>query len=98
MELNRVPAGRINGVFAAPGTILGPKAVTREFVVATSADTGSSLGASNEDNPFVLVGYATQEDLLGIIDRGDPRSVTEFIILRDTDPQVATLRSLFGAG
>lgn len=36
--MNRVPAGRLNGIHAEPGTILGPKAVTREFVVVTGND------------------------------------------------------------
>lgn len=86
MELSRVPAGRVSGVFAQPGTILGPKEVTREFVVVTSADSSG---------PSVEVGYATEEDLSLPADR-NPRSVTEFRMmqLRQT-PQREALKVLF---
>ena len=72
-ELQRVPAGRVNGISAEPGTYLGPKAVTREYVVVTGPTEGG-----------VAVGYARVEDS----DRAaterwiaDPRSVTEVALV-----------------
>lgn len=67
MAGRRVPAGRLNGVHADVGTVLGPKEVTREFVVVTG-----------NDERGVTVGYATQADLDGILGR-EPRSVSEHI-------------------
>ena len=64
--MDRVPAGRVNGVHAPVGTILGPKAVTREFVVVTS-----------NDDRGVVVGFATSEDMQ-VNPELDPHSMTEF--------------------
>jgi hypothetical protein len=61
----RVAAGRVNGVHAPVGTLLGPKAVTREYVVVTG-----------EDERGVTVGYATAADIAAA-GEVDPRSVTE---------------------
>ena len=69
--MTHVPAGRMNGVRADVGTVLGPKAVTREFVVVTDVDENGAT-----------VGYARVDDLdaaaiEAILERG-PASVTEF--------------------
>ena len=63
--MTRAPAGRLNGVHAPVGTILGPKVVTRELVVVTF-----------NDDAGVTVGYATPADIADAFDR-DPRSVAE---------------------
>lgn len=77
----RVPAGRLNGITAEVGTILGPKEVTREYVVVTATDGQS-----------VEVGYATEADLAAAVERRldpqtgrfvfvrEPRSVTEIAL------------------
>lgn len=75
MTGHRVPAGRVNGVHAELGTVLGPKVVTREFVVATGTDERGTT-----------VGYATVQDvdpeaIAAMVERG-PRSVTEFEMIR----------------
>lgn len=86
-SLTRVPAGRVNGVFCQPGTVMGPKEVTREFVVVTSADSNT---------PSVEVGYATEEDL-SIPYGHDFRSITEFrITLLHQTPERESIRLLFG--
>lgn len=65
--MKRIPAGRLNGIHAEVGTVLGPKEVTREYVVVTGNDEAG-----------VTVGYATPEDLQAVRDRTrDARSVTE---------------------
>lgn len=78
----RVPAGRLNGIHAEVGTVLGPKEVTREYVVVTT-----------QDDQGVTVGYATPEDMAAVVQRfpalpgwpeyvQPPRSVTEVVLQR----------------
>lgn len=70
-EYGRPIAGRLNGITPEPGTILGPKAVTREYVVVLGGDeTG------------VDVGYATHAELEALREVPDaPRSTTEARLL-----------------
>lgn len=58
----RVPVGRINEVFAEPGTIMGP--MLGQYLVALSTDERGTV-----------LGYATQDDLRGV--GPEPRSVAE---------------------
>jgi hypothetical protein len=76
-ELKRIPAGRLNGIHAETGTVLGPKIVTREYVVVTG-----------NDEHGLTVGYATQADLEAIIAPDHhPRSMTEFMIRRQAQDE-----------
>jgi len=73
--MTHVPAGRLNGIHAEIGTVLGPKAVTREYVVVTG-----------NDEHGVTVGYASVDDLNdaaieAMVERG-PRSVAEAMLIR----------------
>jgi len=85
-----VPAGRVNGVHAPVGTVLGPKVVTKEFVVVTG-----------EDELGVTVGYARLDEvdasaIEAIIERG-PNSVTEHQMISGYQHDVRRrLRALFG--
>lgn len=84
-SLSRVPAGRLNGISAPVGTVLGPKEVTREFVVVTAVD---DLGVS--------VGYATQADLDAVLIR-EPQSLCEVVAHQgNTYRERLSLRLLFG--
>jgi hypothetical protein len=81
--MTRVPAGRLNGVHAPEGTILGPT-WTRELVVVTE----------NDENG-VMVGYATATDTDRPTD--DPCSVSEFRKNEIAqEPIRARLQELFG--
>jgi hypothetical protein len=78
-----VPAGRVNGVSAPVGTVLGPKLITREFVVVTGVDERG-----------VTVGYAQDSDG---VNADDPRSVTEARAVINAQAGVRRrLRELFG--
>ena len=65
-----ISAGRVNGVHAPIGTVLGPKAVTREFVTVTG-----------NDDQGVTVGYTQEGEMdagaLDMIIARGPASVTE---------------------
>ena len=65
-EYGRPIAGRLNGIFAEPGTILGPKVVTREYVVAIGTDKRGTV-----------VGYAMVHEIAEATRVDDPRSVVE---------------------
>lgn len=64
--MKRYVAGRLNGVHAEPGTILGPKDITREYMVVLA-----------NDERGVTVGYATTDELAAAAGVESPRSVTE---------------------
>lgn len=85
----RVPAGRLNGVHAEIGTVLGPKVVTREFVAVTGID-----------DQGVTVGYARTEDTdFPAIERMavNPRSVIEAqMVMGYQVSERLRLRDLFG--
>ena len=87
---DRVSAGRLNGVHAEVGTVFGPKAITREYVVVTG-----------NDDQGVTVGYARRDDvddaaIEAILERG-PRSVTEVeMCIAYKVRERARLRALFG--
>lgn len=72
LDANRVPVGRLNGITAAPGTLLGPDAAGQWYVALRSDDQG------------VQVGYATTHDIDNAKARhavgGSPRSLPEFNI------------------
>lgn len=72
VDPNRVPVGRLNGITAAPGTLLGPDAAGQWYVALRSDDQG------------VQVGYATTHDIDNAKARhgagGSPRSLPEFNI------------------
>ncbi len=88
--MTHVPAGRLNGIHAEVGTVLGPKEVTREFVVVIG-----------NDERGVTVGYARREDVGGaaieaMIERG-PQSVAEASMCRGYQAEErAALRRMFG--
>lgn len=63
--MSRAVAGHLTGVQAPVGTILGPKEVTREYVVVIDTDDRG-----------VTVGYATAEEIRATLTR-EPRSVAE---------------------
>lgn len=68
-----VPARRLNGISAPPGTILGPN-TTNEYLVVRSVDDAG-----------VVVGYATVKDIdaaYGAIAADGPRSMTELAMSR----------------
>ncbi len=85
-----VHAGRIDGVYAELGTVLGPKAVTREFVVATGTDEqGTEVGYARRDD--------LEEDALRAMAERGPRSVTEHEMLKGWQVEERVrLRELFG--
>lgn len=85
-----IEAGRVNGVHAPVGTVLGPKVITREFVVVTGNDErGVTLGYAHPDE----VDAAAIE---AIIERG-PASVTEHEMVMGYQVDVRRrLRALFG--
>ncbi len=83
--MDRVPAGRLNGIWPPIGTVLGPKQVTREFVVATA-----------HDDRGCTVGYATPADLEAIKER-DPQSLTEWLAVRPTHRTVRFWADQVGA-
>ncbi len=62
----RPVAGRLNGIHAEVGTILGPKQVTREYVVVI-----------DNDERGIVVGYASAAEITAAANRDEPRSVTE---------------------
>lgn len=64
-QYGRPIAGRLNGIYAEPGTILGPKEVTREYVVALDTDADGTI-----------VGYAQAAELSAAA-RRDPQSIVE---------------------
>lgn len=66
---HHVPAGRVNGVHAPVGTLLGPKQVTREYVVVT-----------DQDERGVIVGYAQPADIEAAGLAPEPRSVPEALL------------------
>jgi hypothetical protein len=88
--MSHVHAGRLNGIHADPGTILGPKAVTREYVTVTGNDAqGLTLGYARADD-------LDAEAVAAMAERG-PRSVAEHHIIASAQaPVVARLRQLFG--
>lgn len=73
----RPVAGRLNGIHAPIGTILGPKDVTREYVVVIA-----------DDEEGVVVGFASTTEILAVMTgaAGDPRSVTEAEMVRARGP------------
>ena len=87
-----ISAGRVNGVHAPIGTVLGPKAVTREFVTVTG-----------NDDQGVTVGYTQEGEMDAvalemIIDRG-PASVTEHEMVMGYQSGIRRrLQFLFGQG
>lgn len=90
--LRQVPAGRINGdlgLHAPDGAVLGPKAITREYVVITGHDIAG-----------VTVGYATEADLDATAQArwvADPQTVTEArLVMAYQAPERARLRALLG--
>lgn len=90
MSGDRFIAGRLAGVQAEPGTVLGPKDITREWMVVVASDEdGSDLG------------YAQTSDLdaaavAAMVERG-PRSVAEARMVQGWQAEErARLRALFG--
>lgn len=69
--MTRYVAGRLNGIDAEPGTILGPKDITREYMVVL-----------DRDERGVILGYATADDLQAAADRDEPQSVAEIQLRR----------------
>lgn len=59
------PAGRMNGVFPEPGTIVGPNWLGELLVVREVDERGA------------LLGYFTQDDARAFRDAPAPRSLTE---------------------
>lgn len=70
IDPNRIPVGRLNGVDAEPGTLLGPDSTGRQMYVVVG-----------RDDQGVTVGYATVPDMQAADARradGDaPRSLAE---------------------
>lgn len=69
-EYGRPVAGRLNGIHAELGTILGPKAVTGEHVVVIG-----------DDERGVTVGYAQPAELEALRGLTSPRSIAEARLL-----------------
>lgn len=65
-QYGRPIAGRLNGIDAEPGTILGPRAVTREWLVVI-----------DRDERGVILGYAQEGELAAAVLVANPRSVVE---------------------
>jgi len=88
--MSHVPAGRLNGIHTDVGTVLGPKAVTREYVVVTgNDDTGVTVGYARADD-------LDQAALDAMVVRG-PRSVAEAGAIRQYQADVRErLSVLFG--
>lgn len=63
VESSGPPVGRLNGVWAEPGTVLGPDTSGRWFAVV------------EQDPAGVRVRYASRADLDAV--HGPPRSMTE---------------------
>lgn len=83
MPLARVPAGRVNGVHAPEGSIMGPM-WTNELVVVTE-----------NDERGVKVGFATNPDLDQPTD--DPKTWAEYQKNRRAQVMIrARLSALFG--
>lgn len=84
----RIVAGRINGIHAEPGTILGPKVITREYVVVLT-----------NDERGVTVGYASTHELASIAATDhDVRSVAEHRLQRQRLDQVSALAAPASTG
>jgi hypothetical protein len=66
--MKRYAAGRLNGVFAEPGTIFGPND-TKEFMVVIE-----------QDERGVVVGYAQEGDIEAAMEEDSPRSYAEYKI------------------
>lgn len=66
---SRAPVGRLNGIFADPGTILGPDRAGQWFVAIRSDDRGS------------IVAFATATDMDTAAAR-EPQSMAELKLTR----------------
>lgn len=64
--MKRYPIGRLNGVHAEPGTILGPN------------DTKEYLVVIDQDDKGVTVGYVQKGDIEAAMEEDGPRSVAEY--------------------
>ena len=83
-EKKRVPAGRLNGVHAVVGALMGPT-FTREILVVTGVD-----------DEGVTLGYALPEDFKAAGER-DPSTTAEAVVRRtEQAAQVARFNALFG--
>jgi hypothetical protein len=67
-------SGRINGIHAEPGTVLGPTIITREWIVVVE-----------NDERGVIIGYASQPDVAAVLSR-PARSVAEHQIQASARP------------
>lgn len=68
MNMRNYPRGRLNGVTADVGTILGPN------------DTGELMVVLAVDDGGVTVGYAQQGDVEAAAAAAEPRSLTEIAL------------------
>lgn len=72
---SRYTLGTMKGIWAEPGTLLGPKDITKEWLVSVETnDEGTVLG------------YATNDEIMEAISRvmvGDVRSVAEYKMRKD---------------
>lgn len=70
----RYTAGRLNGVHAEPGTLLGPKDITCEWMVVL-----------DNDDSGCTVGYATADEITAASQRlatCGPQSLAELALMR----------------